>query len=37
MASGAEIKNLLRRHRIDPSWATETAHLRRALVTEDRF
>jgi prevent-host-death family protein len=37
VASGAELKRLLRRHRIDPSWAKETVELRRSVVAEDRF
>ena len=37
LASGVEIKNLLRSHRIDRSWAKEAADLRAGLVTEDRF
>jgi prevent-host-death family protein len=37
VTSGAQAKALLRRHRVDPSWAEETADLRRSLVAEDRF
>jgi prevent-host-death family protein len=37
VTSGADLKKLLRRHRIDRAWAIETAEMRRTLVAEDRF
>ena len=37
VASGAEAKALLRRHRIDRDWAGEVAALRHDLVAEERF
>lgn len=36
-ASGATVKEFLRRHRLDPDWSDEVAELRAALVPEDRF
>ena len=36
-ASGADVKALLRRHRIDKDWANELALLRGAVVAEERF
>jgi prevent-host-death family protein len=36
-ATGADVKALLRRHRIDREWASETVALRRDLIAEDRF
>ncbi len=36
-ASGADVKAMLRRHRVDRDWADEVAALRSALVSEDRF
>ena len=37
VASGADLKAMLRRHRVDRDWADEVATLRSALVSEDRF
>jgi prevent-host-death family protein len=36
-ASGADLKALLRRHRIDDAWGAELAELRRTLVAEERY
>jgi prevent-host-death family protein len=37
VASGARVKDVLRRHGIDPAWSGEVAELRSQLVTEERF
>lgn len=37
VTTGADVKALLRRHRIDRDWATELTELRGRLETEDRF
>jgi len=36
-ASGAKVKEFLRRHRVDEAWAGELAELRSTLIPEDRF
>lgn len=36
-ATGAQVKDLLRRHRPDAAWAAEVAELRGHLVQEDRY
>ena len=37
VASGADVKALLRQHHVDRGWADELARLRRHLVVEDRL
>jgi prevent-host-death family protein len=37
VASGAEAKAILRRHRVDREWARDVAALRGSLVAEERF
>ena len=37
LASGAKVKDLLRRHRADDAWADEVAALRSKLEPEERF
>jgi hypothetical protein len=35
--SGARVKELLRRHRVDTDWIGEVAEIRSQLVAEERF
>ena len=35
--TGADVKALLRRHKIDPAWANELVELREQLVPEERY
>ncbi len=37
VASGAQAKDLIRRHRVDADWIGEVAELRSQLVAEERF
>lgn len=37
VASGARVKDVLRRHRTDPAWSEDVDALRSQLVTEERF
>jgi prevent-host-death family protein len=36
-ASGAQVKAMLRRHRVDRAWGDEVAALRGQVIAEDRF